>query len=323
MNILVTGGSGFIGSRLVDLLFRQGHNVTVLDYHMSPYLLQMITSAQNFNNRLNYMPGSITDAPKCREACEGQNVVYHLAALKSVPESIEIPLQYNNVNINGTVNMLEAAKNAKVNRFVFASSSAIYGNQETHLPIMETLKPRPSSPYAVTKLAGESYCRAYSYTHGLRTVALRFFNVYGPGQAPNDPYAGVISKFIDSILKGERPKIFGDGKQTRDFVYVDDVVLALAHTINPAFRLNNFEEFNIGSGRGNSLLQTLDIIKKQLGSNIEPEFLPPQEGDIRTSVAEIHKAEMYLGYGPEIKFTDGLFNTIKHHEGYEVYRDNR
>jgi UDP-N-acetylglucosamine 4-epimerase len=309
MIIFVTGGAGFIGSRLVHALLEEGHNVTVFDnFSTDSGHMNLIKS---LGSGLTIIEGDITDYDLCLEACHGKEVIYHLAAMKSVPESLQYPLEYNDVNIGGTVNMLEAARRSLCVRFIYASSSAVYGKYESNTPILETLPLSPISPYAVTKMAGEGYCRSYAYNYGIRTYAMRFFNVYGPGQDVSDGYAGVISKFISAMVKGQRPKILGDGKQVRDFVYITDVIEALMRAGLYKHYVRDFEAFNVGSGRARNLLEIIDIVNKQLMTHIEPEFLPAQEGDIRSSVGEINKAEMYLAYKPQVKFPNGLLETIR------------
>lgn len=313
MNILVTGGAGFIGSRLVEALFRAGHNVTIFD-NLSSGTLEKVNielfSVQNCNDRLTFKSGDVTDFSRCMDVVKGHEVIFHLAALKSVPDSVQYPLSYNKVNIEGTVNLLEAAKKHQCVRFVLASSSAVYGNYESNTPILETLPLNPISPYAATKVSAEAYLRSYAYNYGIRCYALRFFNVYGPGQDVNDGYAGVISKFISAMVQGQSPKVFGDGKQVRDFVYIDDVVEALCLAGLHKHYVRDFEAFNIGSGRGRNLLEIIEIVNKQLMLNIKPDFLPAAPGDIKCSVGEINKAEMYLGYKPQVTFPKGLLETI-------------
>lgn len=314
MKILVTGGAGFIGSHLVDRLLKEGHSVRVLD-DFSSGKEENLNFTSGLSSRVyNLIRGDIRDFKTCQEACKGIDYVLHQAARRSVPKSLINPYEYNEVNINGTLNMLRASKEAGVKRFVFASSSSIYGERE-NFPEKESDMPLLISPYALTKLAGEYYCRIFSENHNLETVSLRYFNVFGPRQSLDDKYAVVIPKFITSLLKNEPPPIYGDGRQSRDFTFVANVVEANIKAMNtPHLRCG---VFNIASGRDISILQLTAILKEIMNRDIEPIFLSPRPGDVQRTLADISKAEKLLGYTPICDFESGLKETI------EWFRNNK
>lgn len=307
MKILVTGGAGFIGSHLVDRLLKEGHSVRVLD-DFSSGKEENLNFTSGLSSRVyNLIRGDIRDFKTCQESCKGIDYVLHQAARRSVPKSLANPYEYNGVNINGTLNMLRASKEAGVKRFIFASSSSIYGERE-NFPEKESDIPLLISPYALTKLAGEYYCRIFSENHNLETVSLRYFNVFGPRQSLDDEYAVVIPKFITSLLKNEPPPIYGNGQQSRDFTFVANVVEANIKAMNtPHLRCG---VFNIASGRDISILQLTAILKEIMNRNIEPFFLPPRPGDVQRTLADISKAKKLLGYRPIYDFESGLKETV-------------
>jgi nucleoside-diphosphate-sugar epimerase len=326
---LVTGGAGFIGSNITERLLKDGHAVVVLD-NFSSGKEENLSFAKNSTlsaKRYTLIKGDIRDLSTCQEACHDIDVVFHQAALRSVPKSMNNPIEYNEVNINGTLNMLKAAKQKKVKRFIFASSSSIYGDVDK-FPEKETDLPRLISPYALTKLAGEYYCRVYSQNYNLPVVCLRYFNVFGPRQALDDEYAVVVPKFIHCILHNEPPPIYGTGKQSRDFTYIDNVVQANLLAANiPSFskslktgssRLQCKQSFsskwmvlNIADGRDKSILELVAILNKIMKKNIKPVYLPPRPGDAFKTLADISQAKKILGYQPKIDFQEGLRKTIE------------
>ena len=298
--VLVTGGAGFISSHLVRGLHAAGANVLVLDNfcNSSPDNLRELES------EIGIMTGDITLPDDCARAVCGRSVVFHLAALGSVPGSVDAPVKYNNVNINGTLNMLEAARQAGVQRFVYSASSSAYGNTPT-LPKVETMTPNPMSPYAIGKLVGEYYARVYANVYGLSSVCLRYFNVFGPRQNPRSQYAAVIPAFITALLRGEAPKIYGDGGQTRDFCFVANVVQAnmLAGICN---RKLSGEVVNVACGQNVSLNDLLAKMQGLLGTAIKPTYLPPRAGDVRDSLADIRAVSALLDYKPLVYLDRGL-----------------
>jgi nucleoside-diphosphate-sugar epimerase len=307
---LVSGGAGFIGSHIAERLLREGNFVRVLDNFSfgKEENLSFVSRYSLPSTRYSLIRGDIRDSNTCQRACEGIDIVFHQAALRSVPKSLKNPADYNLVNINGTLNMLEAAKEKGVKRFIFASSSSIYGDTE-HFPQKETDLPGLISPYALTKLAGEYYCRVYSQNYALSTVCLRYFNVFGPRQALDDEYAVVIPKFIHCLLNNQSPPIFGTGKQSRDFTYIDNVVQAniLAAITSGA----SGQVFNIANGKDNTVLQLVDTLNKITGKSIKPQFKPVRAGDAFRTLADISKAEEFLGYKPGVDFSEGLARTVE------------
>lgn len=308
-NYLVTGGAGFIGSHIVEALLREGHRVRVLDNFVTGKKenLAFIYSNRIFFKRFSLINGDIRDLKTCKKACRKIDYVLHQAALRSVPKSMKYPSEYNEVNVKGTLNILLASKKMGVKRVIYASSSSVYG--ETRIfPEKETLLPNPISIYAVTKLAGEYYCRVFSYSYGLETVSLRYFNVFGPRQSLESQYAIVIPKFIICLLNDESPPIYGDGMQSRDFTYIDNVVEAnLLATTKKGI---NGEVFNIASGRDYSVIELLEILNKIMQKRIRPKFLSPRPGDVRRTWADISKAKRMLGFEPKIDFKTGLEKTV-------------
>lgn len=305
---LVTGGAGFIGSHIVEHLLKKSHYVRVLDNFSSGKKENLNFTRELANSRTyELIEGDIRDNNTCARACEGIDAVFHQAALRSVPKSMTDPKSYNDVNINGTLNLLQAASKNKVRRFVFASSSSIYGDTDK-FPEREDFLPQPISPYALSKLAGEHYCRIYSEFFNVETVCLRYFNVFGPRQALDDDYAVVIPKFIHCILHNEPPPIFGTGRQSRDFTYIDNVVEAnLLSAATPGIK---HEAFNVANGKDHTVLELVELLNKIIGKSIKPRFLPPRPGDVLRTRADITKISKTLKYAPSISFEEGLKKTI-------------
>jgi UDP-glucose 4-epimerase len=297
-SILVTGGCGFIGSHIVDAFVRKGWEVGVLDN-----LSTGVESNLNASERVRFHKGDVRDFDAVREAMKGYETVSHQAALVSVARSVEDPLVSNLVNVGGTLNVLTAARDSGVERVVYASSSSVYGETET-LPKTETMQTSPASPYAVSKLAAENYCSTFASVYGLRTVSLRYFNVYGPRQREG-PYSGVIPAFVGSVLTGKQPVINGDGSQTRDFTYVQDAVqanvLCIEKNVKPG------EVFNVGSASRTSILELAGIVSKLGGKpGLKPEFRPERKGDVKHSYADIGRISGAVGYKPEYTLQKGL-----------------
>lgn len=300
---LVTGGAGFIGSSLVRRLLGVGHSVRVLDNLSTGFK----SNLEECLNRIELMEGDVSEFAVCKSAVAGVDYILHEAAIPSVQRSVDDPIRSNNANVTGTLNMLVAARDAKVKRFVFASSSSVYGDTET-LPKVETMPENPLSPYALTKHAGEEYCVLFYRTYGLPTVALRYFNVFGPRQDPHSPYSAVISRFVEAALTGRRPVVNGDGEQSRDFTYVENVVDANLL----ACEANGVEGmvFNIGTGERRSLNDLLRSLSSLVGRNLEPEYANARLGDVRHSQADIGRARRYLRFEPKVSFLAGLERTL-------------
>lgn len=305
-NYLVTGGAGFIGSHIAETLLKQGATVRVLDNFVTGRQSN-IEALQGHAGKLEIIQGDICDQEIVAKAVQGVEVVFHQAAVASVPRSIAEPAASLEANVNGMQNVLIAARDAQVRRVVFASSSAIYGDGP-ELPKHEGLAPAPLSPYAVHKLTGELLCKVFTQMYGLETVCLRYFNVFGPRQDPNSEYAAVIPRFLTMVSENKRPVVFGDGEQTRDFVYIENVVRAnlLAATAPQAVG----EAINIGSGTRTSLNDVLRQAGKLLGRTVEPEYRPARPGDVRESVANINKAQQLLDYTPLVDLQQGLERTL-------------
>jgi nucleoside-diphosphate-sugar epimerase len=315
MWFLVTGGAGFIGSHLVDALLKQGHAVRVLD-NLSTGRRDNLAGS---GDAVELIEGDVRSYHIVQQAVRGIDVVLHQAALPSVSRSVTDPITTNEVNITGTLNVLEASRQAGVRRVVYASSSSIYGDSDA-LPKHEGMTPNPLSPYAVSKLAGENYCRVFSRLYALETVSLRYFNVFGPRQDPRSFYSAVIPRFIHAVLHGERPCIYGDGEQSRDFTYVANVVQAnlLAATAEGASGL----VMNCACNERTSLNALLRAIQEVTGRQVPPEYRPPRPGDIKHSLASIDLARETIGYVPEVGFADGLRMTIDAYR-HQVERDER
>jgi nucleoside-diphosphate-sugar epimerase len=301
---LVTGGAGFIGSHIAEELVRRGEKVRVLDNFITGKR-QNIAPFQNF---IELIEGDIRELETCRRVLRGVDYVLHQAALPSVPRSIEEPLLAHDINVNGTLNLLVASVEAKVLRFIFASSSSVYGDDPS-TPKKEGTEGMPLSPYAVHKLIGEKYCRVFREIYDLETISLRYFNVFGPRQDPFSQYAAVIPLFITKMFAGERPQIFGDGEQSRDFTYVANVVAAnLKAAEAPADAVG--EVFNIALGERTTVNTLATEIAEQVGTSILPVYEDPRPGDIRHSFADISKARRVFGYEPKIGFKQGLKRTV-------------
>jgi UDP-glucose 4-epimerase len=302
MRYLVTGGAGFIGSNTVDALVRRGHDVLVLD-DMSTGKAANLAQVRS---KIHLIQDSITNLDALREACRGVGCVIHLAAQISVPRSVKDPIETNLINVNGTLNVLVAARDAKVKRAVFACSCAVYGKTSV-LPIRENASLSPISPYGLSKQVGEAYGRMFQEMYGLEFVSLRYFNVFGPRQDPSSPYSGVLSIFNAALLGGTQPTVYGDGEQSRDFVYVENVVEAnmLAAEVNHA----PGKAINIGTGNRYTLNQTLALFEKITGRPVRAKYDSAREGDIRDSQADIGLAQEVLGYHPRLGFEEGLKRT--------------
>ena len=304
MKYLVTGGAGFIGSNIVDELLSRNHQVTVLDDLSSGKLANL----QHVRDRIRFLEGTVTDLRAVQDACEGVDYVLHLAARTSVPRSVKDPIESNRVNIDGTLNVLVACRDAKVKRFVFAASSSAYG-ETSQLPKVESMHPAPISPYGVTKYVGELYAQVFGKVYGLENSCVRYFNVFGPRQDPSSQYSGVLSRFMLAILEEKRPVIYGDGEQSRDFTFIDNVVdetLRAAEAPGASGLV-----FNGGTGARITLNEVIRLLEKITGKKISPQHDPPRNADIRDSQADVSRAEKILGYRPIVHFEEGLRRTWK------------
>jgi len=306
-NVLVTGGAGFIGSNLTEALLKEGHLVRVLDNFSTGKKENL--SFDHAYSSLEIIEADIRDLTACRGAVKGVECVFHQAALPSVQRSVEDPLTCNSVNVGGTLNILLAARDAGVKRLIYASSSSVYGDTPT-LPKREDMPPNPLSPYALQKYVGEEYCRLFFRLYGLETISLRYFNIFGPRQDPNSIYSAVIPRFIDALIEGRPPIIFGDGEQSRDFTYIENVIHANLLAIS-AEQLNG-EAINIACGRRTSLRQLLNILKDITGSRVSPVYHEPRKGDVKHSLADIRRAKQALNYEPKIEIETGLKRTVEY-----------
>src|SRR5512134_2924343 len=308
MPFLVTGGAGFIGSNLAEALLSAGHKVRVFDNFLTGKRENLAGLAERFGSSYELLEGDLRDLEATRRAVEGADYVLHQGALPSVPRSVADPVLSNGVNVAGTVNVLVAARDVGVRRVVFAASSSAYGDTPA-LPKRESMTPNPKSPYAAQKLAGEHYMRIFHEVYGLETVSLRYFNVFGPRQDPKSMYAAVIPRFITCALRGEPPTVYGDGRQTRDFTYIDNVIQAnLAACSAPGGACG--EVFNVACGERVSLLDILEIVCALAGKRVDPVFEPSRPGDVRDSLADISRAREVLGYDPKVPFREGLEKTF-------------
>lgn len=300
----MTGGAGFIGSHLAEALVERGDTVRVLD-NLTTGKRENLASVMP---RIEFMEGDIRDLGVCTRAVAGVEGIFHQAALASVGRSVEEPLLTNAINITGTLNMLIAAKDAGVKSFVLASSSAVYGD-DPRLPKVEGREGKPLSPYAISKLVGEKYCEVFHGLFGMKAVSLRYFNVFGPRQDPTSQYSAVIPLFITKILRGERPVIFGDGEQSRDFIFVENVVRANFAAAESASAAG--EALNVACGIGTTVNGLLAAINEVLGTEVQPIYADPRAGDIMHSTADITKARRFMNFAPGLSFMDGLKTTIE------------
>ena len=305
---LVTGGGGFIGSHIVERLVGMGEKVRVLDNFTSGGLDNLC----GFMDKTELVLGDLLDQAVVQKAMEGVEVVFHEAALRSVPFSVENPALVNRVNVEGTVNILVAARNAGVRRVVYASSSSVYGNTK-ELPKREHLAPSPVSPYAVSKLSGEYYLKVFAELYGLETVSLRYFNVFGPRQDPTSQYASVIPRFIRWAYRGEPLEVHGDGLQSRDFTYIDNVVSANLQAAHSRKGIGGV--FNVGQGKAYTLLDLVDLLQEILGRDLHLLHTAERPGDVRHTLADISEAEICLGYHPQVSFEEGIARTAKYFNG--------
>ena len=303
---LVTGGAGFIGSHIAEALVERGDRVRVLDNLSTGYL----SNLDPIRDRVEFVEGDLVDAPLVARVVEGVDCIFHEAALASVPRSVEAPLDTNAACVTGTVTLLDAARRAGVRRLVYASSSSVYGDQPTSNK-RETDLPAPISPYGAAKLSAEYYCGAFAATYGFETVAIRYFNVFGPRQDPNSPYSAVIPLFITAMLSDKRPVVYGDGLQSRDFTFVANVVhanLLAADAAGVSGRV-----LNAANGKSITLLELLAALNQLLGTEVEPVHESPRPGDIRESMADITLARALLGYEPQVDFHEGLRRSIDYY----------
>ena len=308
MRYLVTGGAGFIGSNIVDELVSRGQEVRVLDDLSSGNERNLA----GVRDKIDLRVGNITNLAALQSACQGVECVIHLAARTSVPRSVKDPLETNSVNIDGTLNALVAARDAKVRRFVFAASSSAYG-ETPELPKLETMQPKPISPYGVSKYVGELYAQVFGRVYGLENASIRYFNVFGPRQDPSSQYSGVLSRFMLALLQGQPPVIYGDGEQSRDFTYIENVVDQTLRACEAPGA--NGVVFNGGTGARITLNQVLKLLEKITGKKISAKYDPPRTGDIRDSQADISLARKLLGYQPRVDFEQGLQRTWEWYKG--------
>lgn len=302
MRYLVTGGAGFIGSNIVDELVRRGQQVAVLD----DLSTGKESNLEGVREKIDLRVASITDAAVVREACRGAECVIHLAARTSVPRSVEDPVDTNSVNIDGTLNVLVAARDARVRRVVYAASSSAYG-ETPELPKTEVMPASPISPYGVTKFVGELYAQVFGRVYALENVSVRYFNVFGPRQDPTSQYSGVLSRFMLAVLEGKPPVIYGDGEQSRDFTYIENIVDVTLKACEA--RDASGLVFNGGTGARITLNQAIALLGKITGRRIEPNYCPPRNGDILHSQADISLAKRLLNYEPRVCFEEGLKRT--------------
>jgi len=308
MRYLVTGGAGFIGSNIADELVRRGHKVVVLD----DLSAGKESNPADVRSKIDLRVGSITDLAAVQSACNGADYVIHLAARTSVPRSVQDPIGTNFVNIDGTLNVLVAARDAKVRRIVFAASSSAYGETPT-LPKTETMPADPISPYGITKYVGELYAKVFGRVYGLENACVRYFNVFGPRQDPSSQYSGVLSRFMLAVIEGQQPVVFGDGEQSRDFTFIENIVDETLRACEAQGASGMV--FNGGTGARITLNQVLKSLEKLSGKKIQAKYDPPRTGDIRDSQADISLAEKVLGYKPLVHFEEGLQRTWEWYKG--------
>jgi UDP-glucose 4-epimerase len=310
MKYLITGGAGFIGCNLARFILGKGHEVIVLD-NFSTGKRENLTEILD---KITLIEGDIRHRETLNRAVQGAVAIFHEAALASVPASVADPMTAHDVNVNGTINVLEAARAAGIKRIVFAASSAAYGDNPLS-PKLETMCPVPISPYAANKIAGECYLQAYAAAYGMETVSLRYFNVFGPHQDPFGAYAAVIPAFVINIIRKQRPQVFGDGEQTRDFCYIENVCHANWLAAHAAAEHCNGAPINIACNAAVSLNQILDKLKSLMKSDIQAEYLPPRVGDIKHSLAGVDLAKEKIGYTPLVYFDEGLERAINWYTG--------
>jgi len=300
---LVTGGAGFIGCNMIGELVRRGETVRALDNLATGH----IENLDPVRQKIQWHEADIRDLENIRPDFEGVDYVVHLAAIPSVPRSVADPLTSNSANIDGTLNVLLAARDAGAKRVVFSASSSAYGDHPA-LPRVESQEPRPLSPYALTKLTGEYYCRIFTQVYGLETVSLRYFNIFGPHQSPDSPYSGVLSLFISAYMNGQTPTIFGDGEQSRDFTYVENAVDATLRACTAPEASG--QVINVGTGERHTLNETIKVLDRIFGRQVKPRFDAPRAGDVEHSHADISLARKLLGYEPAVRFEEGLKKTV-------------
>lgn len=302
--VLVTGGAGFIGSNLADELIRQGARVTIIDNLITGFRENL----DEIDGDFEFIEGDINDDAAVAKAIDGVEVIFHQAALPSVPRSVENPEETHQACVNGTLNLLLRSKAAGVRRFIYAASSSAYGDQPT-LPKVETMRADPLSPYAVAKLTGELYCRSFHIVYGLETMSLRYFNVFGPRQNPSSMYSGVISKFVDDLMTGNTPVIYGDGEHSRDFTYIDNVVNANIKAATATEGIG--QSINVANGERVTLNELLEVVKKITGKgDVTADHQPPRAGDVKDSQADNSRAVEWLGYKKLVDLEEGLRRTI-------------
>jgi len=302
MRYLVTGGAGFIGSNVVDELVRRGQQVTVLD----DLSAGKESNLADVRGKIDLHVGSITDLATVQSACHGADFIIHLAARTSVPRSVLNPIETNHVNIDGTLNVLVAARDAEVRRFVYAASSSAYGETPT-LPKTEAMRSDPISPYGITKYVGELYAQVFGRVYGLENVCVRYFNVFGPRQDPSSQYSGVLSRFMLAVIEGQQPVVYGDGEQSRDFTFIENIVDQTLRACEAKGASGMV--FNGGTGERITLNKVLKLLEKITGKKIQAKYDPPRTGDIRDSQADVTLAQKVLGYEPRVHFEEGLERT--------------
>jgi nucleoside-diphosphate-sugar epimerase len=303
--ILVTGGAGFIGSHIASGLLAQGARVRVIDNLATGHLANL----DEIGGQIDFIRASINDETALKQAMQGVEVVYHQAAIPSVPRSVKDPRETHEACVNGTFNVLDQARRSGVRRVVYAASSSAYGDQPVS-PKVETMRPDPLSPYAAAKLVGEYYCQVFTRVYGLETVGLRYFNIFGPRQDPSSQYSGVISRFISALMSGNKPVIYGDGEQSRDFTYVGNAVQANLLAAESGAAVGRI--INVANGAAITLNQLLEVVKSLTQrADVAAEYQPPRTGDVRHSLADITQARELLGYEPLTGLEEGLQNTIE------------
>lgn len=302
--VLVTGGAGFIGSNLAEALIDRGAKVSIVDNFVTGFRENL----EEIRGSFEFIESDIADREYAAKAVSGVDVIFHEAALPSVPRSVANPAETHEACVNGTFNLLVAARDTGVRRFIYAASSSAYGDQPT-LPKVETMKPEPLSPYAAAKLVGEYYCQVFSKVYGLETISLRYFNVFGPRQNPSSQYSGVISRFIDAFMKDASPVIYGDGEQSRDFTYIANVVDANIKAMESTQGIG--EVMNVANGERVSLLELLDVMKRVTGrTDVAADFQPERKGDVKHSQADNSRAKEWLGYEKLVGLEEGIRETI-------------